>query len=148
MVQRIVGVRFHEEEDKTQHDSVYADDRIPVSLQNVQANIPEHVNVRVIYLRVAVALRCVERKGWRHCHCKLILPTFPNAVHIRKVDVNLEIHDVLRVWENYDCVRGQVQLLDILSKSQLTGALLQSCWYWYVWLSFLLIVKNFEHFLN
>lgn len=119
MVQRVVGVWLKEEENQAHNDVADVEDGLPVSPEDIEANVAIHVDVGVVDGRVAVDRGRLVRVLRRDAHGEVVLATAPNGVLLpRQVHVQLKLHDVGLV-HNHLHEGGRVEILHVLGQTDL-----------------------------
>ena len=111
MVERVVGVGLQEQKVEAEDDCTDAKDGLPVCTQDVQTHIALQVNIGVVDLGVAVHLGRLMRVVSRHCEGEVVLCSTPQGRPFLDCQINIELHDVIRLSEVDSGVLGQIQFV-------------------------------------
>mmetsp|Transcript_67489 Transcript_67489/g.170257 ORF Transcript_67489/g.170257 Transcript_67489/m.170257 type:complete len:201 (-) Transcript_67489:1-603(-) len=126
MVQRVTGVGLQEKVQQTVDNRGDGEDGLPIFTEDVKADIALKVDVGVVNLRLALDLRGLVRVQRGHVENKRVAGTFPEALIWS--DRNVEVHEVVFVWEIDGDLRRQLHLVQFLLHPDLTWlSLLHRC---------------------
>mmetsp|Transcript_35002 Transcript_35002/g.88806 ORF Transcript_35002/g.88806 Transcript_35002/m.88806 type:complete len:230 (+) Transcript_35002:223-912(+) len=93
LIERVVCVGLEHQELQAHDHALYCEHGLPVLAQDVEADVPLHVDVRVEDRRLALHLRRVVRVGLRHLEVEHEHAPLIHAIVRRHGD--LEVHQVL-----------------------------------------------------
>ena len=95
MVERVIGIGLKEQENQTHDDVSNIEYGLPVSSEDVKANVAIGVNIWVVHGRVAMDNWRLMRILRRHTDSEIVLATHPDGVLFAgKVHREAEDHDV------------------------------------------------------